>query len=181
LLAALLVWWRGLQSGVVPDGRAPSSAGTSLMDMGADNRAVPVAMPRVGQPLPSLDLIDISGQRITNETLRGNVVLLDVWASWCGPCKEEMPGFEKLHQRYSEQGLRVIGVSIDMTADDAESFARKMGVSYAIVHRPGIMSEWGLLGLPTTFIVDRAGIIRRIVIGFEYADSFERSIRELLG
>lgn len=139
-----------------------------------------LAAPREGQPLPELRLVDVQGREISREQLRGHVVLLDVWASWCGPCKQEMPEFQKLANRYASRGLLVIGVSIDMTAEDASQFARSIGVTYPIVHHPQIMSEWGLLGLPTTFVLDRAGVVRRMVIGFEYPDSFEKTIRELL-
>lgn len=172
IAATTLLLIRGLDRAT-----APAKIVGMHMDMSQGQR---VAMPEVGQPLPRVDWTTVEGARISSDSLRGSVVLLDVWASWCGPCKAEMPEFEKLQSRYREQGLRVIGVSIDMSAEEAQSFAREVGANYEIVHKPDIMGEWGLLGLPTTFIIDREGIIRRMVIGFENPESFEQTIRELL-
>lgn len=172
LAGVALLMQRGLAP--LPSSGAEGSARELLSTMAR------VTVPAEGQPLPAFSFVDIAGQKHTNDSLRGSVVLLDVWASWCGPCKEEMPGFARLQTLHAARGLRVIGISIDMTAGDAAKFAREMGVTYPIVHRPEIMAEWGLLGLPTTFIVDRAGIIRRKVIGFEHTESFEQTILELL-
>ncbi|MSO21168.1 MAG: TlpA family protein disulfide reductase [Acidobacteria bacterium] len=137
-------------------------------------------MPTEGQPLPAFEFTDVDGRPISSATLLGKVLVVDVWASWCEPCKTEMPAFEQLHQQYREKGLAIIGISIDITAEDAARFAREIGVTYPIVHHPEIMTDWGLLGLPTTLIVDRAGIVRGKIVGFEYKDAFEKSLRELL-
>jgi thiol-disulfide isomerase/thioredoxin len=157
----------------------PMNMNMDDMDMSSAT-AVEAITPVVGHALTFFEFVTINGIKVTASDLRGSVVLLDVWASWCGPCKQEMPEFENLYQRYRSRGLRVLGVSIDMTAEDARAFASQVGVSYPIIHRPSIMGEWGLLGLPTTLIIDRDGIIRRLVVGFEYLGSFEQSIRELL-
>ena len=91
-----------------------------------------------------------------------------------------MPWFQEFSERYREQGVEVIGISIDPNPADAARFAKEMGITYRLLHHPAIMQEWGLLGLPTTLIVDREGLIRRKVIGFEYKEAFEAALQELL-
>ncbi len=167
LAASILIGWR-LQSTRTSLRGGDSSAGA---------RAV---LPTEGQPLPAFDFSDVNGRRVSSEELRGKVLVVDIWASWCEPCKTEMPAFEQLHQQYRDQGLAIIGISIDITAEDAARFAREIGVTYPIIHNPEIMTEWGLLGLPTTIVVDRAGVVRKKVIGFEYKEVFEKTLRELL-
>ena len=91
-----------------------------------------------------------------------------------------MPWFQEFSERYREQGVAVIGICIDPNPDDAARFAKEMGIACTLLHHPAIMQEWGLLGLPTTFIVDREGLIRRKVIGFEYKEACEAALKELL-
>jgi peroxiredoxin len=130
--------------------------------------------------LPEFAFKDLTGKVVSSEQFRGKVLLIDVWATWCPPCREEMPWFEELQRTYASKGLAVIGVSIDPSADVAASFAKELGVTYTLLHRPEIMQEWGLLGLPTTFIVDRTGRIHSKVIGFEHKEKFEKAVKELL-
>jgi thiol-disulfide isomerase/thioredoxin len=141
--------------------------------------ASPVEEIASGQ-IPSFDFVDISGERISYDRLRGKVLLLDVWATWCQPCKEEMPWFQEFHEKYRDDGLAVIGISIDTLRPDIVRFLGEVGVTYPIVQRAAIMQEWGLLGLPATFIVDRGGRIRKEVIGFEYKEAFEAAIQDSL-
>jgi len=130
--------------------------------------------------MPEFTFSDLAGNRVSSGRFQGKVLLLDVWATWCQPCKEEMPWFQELHEKYQDRGLAVVGVSIDPSASDAAEFTKKLGVTYLILHHPAIMQEWGLLGLPTTFIVGRDGKIRKKIIGFEYQPTFEKAVREAL-
>jgi thiol-disulfide isomerase/thioredoxin len=130
--------------------------------------------------LPTFVFKDLDGREVSSEKFRGKVLLVDVWATWCPPCKEEMPWFQGLQDAYGAQGLEVIGISIDPDPEDAARFAKELGVRYTMLHRPEVMQEWGLLGLPTTFVVDRDGAIRRKVVGFEYKQAFEAAVKELL-
>jgi peroxiredoxin len=130
--------------------------------------------------LPPFVFRDLSGRDVSSERFRRKVLLVDVWATWCQPCKQEMPWFQELQEEYGSQGLEVVGISIDATAQDAASFAEQYGIRYALLHHPAVMQEWGLLGLPTTFIVDREGKIRSKVVGFEYKEAFEEAIKQLL-
>jgi cytochrome c biogenesis protein CcmG/thiol:disulfide interchange protein DsbE len=130
--------------------------------------------------LPDFAFRDLAGGVVSSDKYAGKVLLVDVWATWCPPCKQEMPWFQELQEEYGSQGFEVIGISIDPSPADAARFAEEIGISYQLLSHPEIMREWGLLGLPTTFVVDRSGTIRRKVVGFEYKETFKEAVRELL-
>ena len=130
--------------------------------------------------LPDFAFKDLSGRVVSSDEFAGKVLLVDIWATWCPPCKKEMPWFQELQDRYGAEGFEVIGITIDPDPADAARFAKGLAITYRILHHPAIMQEWGLLGLPTTFIVDRHGSIRRKIVGFDYKETFETAVRELL-
>ena len=130
--------------------------------------------------LPSFAFQDLSGHVVSSDQFSGKVLLVDVWATWCPPCKQEMPWFQELYEQYRDQGLEVIGISIDPNPADARRFVQELGITYTMLHHPEVMQEWGLLGLPTTLVVDREGNIRRKIVGFDYKETFEAALRELL-
>lgn len=94
----------------------------------AEPKATVVAPGEVGSRLPEFSIEDLQGHQISSADLRGKVVLVDLWATWCGPCKKEMPGYQKLEDRYASRGLAVVGFKFDTMADteDPISFARKL-------------------------------------------------------
>lgn len=100
---------------------------------------------------------------------RGNVVMLNVWATWCTPCRVEMPSMEKLHQAYGEKGLKIVAVSIDDpgTEQQVRDFVREYGLTFAILHDPtkAISREYQTTGYPETVILGRDGIIRKKLLG----------------
>lgn len=138
----------------------------------------------VGSRLPDFSATDLQGQKISTADLRGKVVLIDIWATWCGPCKKEMPGYEKLAEKYGSRGFAVVGFKANMMADteDPLKFAKKIGVHYPLViATDDLLNKFGgLEGLPTTFLYDRSGILRKKVIGFEYTNVFESELKALL-
>lgn len=143
--------------------------------------------PRVGEigsQLPEFSVHDFHGREISSAALRDKVVIIDFWATWCQPCKREMPGYQRLLDRYGSRGLAVIGFKTSMMRDteDPVRFAREIGVHYPLATAsPAILQNFGgLQGLPTTFIYDRHGILRQKIIGFEYARTIESEIRPLL-
>lgn len=87
----------------------------------------------------------------------GDVILVNFWASWCGPCQVEIPGLIELHHRYKDKGVTVIGVAMDDTEDDARQAARQLGIDYPVVRGSDAVSRrfGGIVGFPTTFILDR--------------------------
>src|SRR5690606_10975724 len=99
----------------------------------------------------------------------GEVVLLNVWATWCIPCREEVPALQRLHERFSEEGLRVVGVSVDAQGEarTVREFANEFSVTYDIWLDPDerVIDDFRVIGVPNTFLIDREGIIRWKHIG----------------
>jgi len=143
-----------------------------------------VAPGELGSSLPDFSVKDFEGGAISSANLRGKVVVIDFWAIWCQPCKKEMPGYQKLVDRYGSRGFAVVGFKFDTMTDpeDPLRFAKKIGVHYPLAIAPDELKQkfGGIEGLPTTLLYDRKGILRKKVIGFEYTDAFETAIGPLL-
>jgi thiol-disulfide isomerase/thioredoxin len=127
---------------------------------------------------------DLQGREVSTAELRGRVVLVDFWATWCQPCKQEMPGYQKLADRYGSRGFAVVGFKFDtmMDMEDPVLFAKKIGVRYPLaVATDELKQKFGEIeGLPTTLLYDRQGLLRKKVIGFEYNEAFEAALKRLL-
>jgi thiol-disulfide isomerase/thioredoxin len=143
-----------------------------------------IAAGEVGSRIPEFSVRDMEGHTLSSADLRGKVVLIDFWATWCQPCKKEMPGYQKLLDRYASLGFVVIGLKAAMMADTENPlrFAKKIGVHYPLVVATDALSQkfGGIEGLPTTLLYDRQGVLRKKVIGFEYTNVFESEIKPLL-
>jgi len=127
-----------------------------------------------------LPLID--GGQLQLSSYRGKVVLLDFWATWCVPCREETPHFVALQQRYGGQGLQIIGVSMDDSPDPVHSFYQPFHVNYPVVMGTADVGAayGGVLGLPIAFLIDREGRIYAKHMGATDAAVFEKDITTLL-
>ncbi|MCU1270778.1 MAG: cytochrome c biosis protein CcmG, thiol:disulfide interchange protein DsbE [Acidobacteriaceae bacterium] len=138
----------------------------------------------IGSHLPDFALKDLQGNEVSSAGLRGKVVLIDIWATWCQPCKKEMPGYQKLLDQYGSRGFAVVGLKSEIMTDteDPIRFAKEIGVHYplAVASADLVQKFGGIEGLPTTMIYDRQGILRKKVIGFEYTDNFESALKPLL-
>lgn len=138
----------------------------------------------IGSRLPEFTLRDLSGRRISSASLQGKVVLIDFWATWCQPCKQEMPGYQKLLEHYGRRGFAVIGFKFSNMKDTENPlhFASRLGVRYPLIVATDDLKQkfGGIEGLPTTLLYDRAGILRKKVIGFEYTETFETTLKSLL-
>jgi thiol-disulfide isomerase/thioredoxin len=143
-----------------------------------------IAAGEIGSHLPEIAMKDLKGRPLSSADLRGKVVLVDFWATWCQPCKKEMPGYQKLLDRYGSRGFAVIGLKFDTMRDtvDPLQFASEIGVRYPLaVATEDVKQKFGgIEGLPTTMLYDRQGILRTKVVGFEYADTFESALKPLL-
>jgi len=143
-----------------------------------------VAAGEIGSRLPDFSVKDLQGRELSSADLRGKVVLIDFWATWCKPCKQEMPGYQKLAELYGPRGFVVVGFKFNDMPDteDPILFAKKLGVRYPLAVAPDDLRQkfGGIEGLPTTMLYDRQGILRYKVIGFEYTDTVESQIKPLL-
>ncbi len=129
---------------------------------------------RVGELLPGIVVHTLRGRAIDLGSMEGKVVMLDIWASWCGPCKEELPLLDDMAARLKEKGVEIVAVSIDEQRADAESFlSSRPKWTLTVAHDPqGKVPE--LLQppkMPTSYLIDGQGVVRYINAGFERADA----------
>ena len=143
-----------------------------------------IAAGAIGSTLPEFSVRDLRGRPLSSADLRGKVVLIDFWATWCQPCKKEMPGYQKLLDEYGSRGLVVIGFKFDTMRDteDPVRFAERIGVRYPLAVASDEVKQkfGGIEGLPTTMLYDRQGVLRMKVIGFEYTEKIEAAMKPLL-
>jgi peroxiredoxin len=131
----------------------------------------------VGSKAPDFKATTIDGvpQTKTLENYKGQIVLLNVWATWCLPCRTEMPSIEALHDRYAARGLKVVAVSIDNpgTEDAIRKFRDQYGLTFEILHDASgrIKQDYQTTGVPETFVIGRDGVIRKKVIAADNWDS----------
>ena len=114
--------------------------------------------------------------------LKGKVAIVNFWATWCGPCKTEIPDFVKLYDEYKDKGLVIVGISIDDSAEQLQAFMKEYKMNYPVVQMtPDVESAWGpFYGYPTSFIVARDGSICTKHLGPATKEQFEREIKALL-
>jgi len=147
-------------------------------------QAAVIAAGEIGSRLPEFSVKDLQGREVSSADLRGKVVLIDFWATWCQPCKKEMPGYQNLADRYGHSGFAVMGFKFDtmMDMEDPVLFAKKIGVKYPLAVASEELKQkfGGIEGLPTTMLYDRQGVLRKKVIGFEYTDAIESALKPLL-
>ena len=137
------------------------------------------------KPAPmDFTLKDMNGKDLQLSSLKGKVILLNFWATWCGPCKLEIPGFVELQQEYGEQGFQVLGLSVDDTPEQMKPFAEELGVNYPMLvglGRDDFQEAYGpIFGLPISFWIDREGILCKTHLGIAQKEDFERELKELL-
>jgi len=129
------------------------------------DESIPVGA-SVGNRAPDFTLDSLTGDRITLSSLRGKVVILDFWASWCSPCRVSMPILHSLWKRYHDQGVVMIGVSLDRSRAAAEGYLKANGYTDVIAlweslyAAQAVAQRYGVTGIPHTFVIDREGIIR---------------------
>ena len=120
----------------------------------------------VGQLAPDFTLYDLDGNEVRLSDFRGQPVVLNFWATWCGPCRVEIPYVNKLYDKYKAQGLVVIGVNNEDDHATVRSFAEQ-NISYTVVLNGGVQfRQYGITGIPTTFYIDREGVVRSYDRGF---------------
>jgi cytochrome c biogenesis protein CcmG, thiol:disulfide interchange protein DsbE len=140
----------------------------------------------VGERAPAFAGRDLNGSTVDLRALRGEVVLVNVWATWCFPCRREMPALEQLHRDLAGSGLRVVAVSIDAAGAerDVREFVAEYGLTFDIVHDPAqeVTRAFRTIGVPETFLVDAEGRLRRHWIGRidPHSESVRGPIRDVM-
>ncbi len=134
-------------------------------------------------PLPEFSVQDLDGNLVTNEDLGGNVALVNFWATWCGPCKIEMPWFVDFQRKYKDQGFTVLAISLDVNGPEpVRAFANELQLNFPVVLGDDPLADdfGGIHALPTTLIVDRSGNVVRRHTGLVPKGTYEAEIAELL-
>jgi thiol-disulfide isomerase/thioredoxin len=135
-------------------------------------------------PAPALEWTDAGGQPVTLASLKGKVVLLDIWASWCAPCKAAFPNYDDLHTRFRDRGFHVLAVNVDEQRKDADRFLAGRRPALQVVFDPQGRAPAALRvkGMPTSFLIDRRGQLRYVHEGFTDASLalYRREILALL-
>jgi peroxiredoxin len=136
------------------------------------------------QPAADFTLKSLAGDNIRLADLKGQVVLINFWASWCGPCRQEMPVLDRLHQRYRDTGFAVLGVNVEGEVAPARDLAQKTGVTFPVLIDAGqqISKLYDLKAMPSTVVVDRDGRVRYVHRGYKPGDEekYVQVVKELL-
>ena len=140
-------------------------------------------LPRSGYPAPDFSLETLAGKTVTLAELQGQVVLINFWATWCPPCRAEMPAIQEVYEEFRHRGFTVLAVNQRENEGRVAAFMDELGLTFPVpLDRDGrVFARYRVNALPTTFFVDRAGIIRDVTIGGPMARTFiESQIASLL-
>lgn len=137
-------------------------------------------------PAPDWKLKDVNGQEVSSAMLKGKVAVIDFWATWCGPCRMEIPGYVELQKKYGKDRLVIVGISVDAQGPGVvKSFVEKNKMNYQVVMaNDDVVAAFGgsegIQAIPTTFIIDREGQIRDKKVGAEHTEEFEKRLAKYL-
>lgn len=143
---------------------------TALLALGLTNRSSPTGRSgatRIHKPAPPINISLYNGGGISPERYAGKPLVVNFWASWCGPCRQEAPLFERLWREYGERGVVFIGVNIQDAHADARAYLSEFGITYPNGYDEGgrISVDYGVIGIPVTFFINREGIVERRWVG----------------
>ncbi len=149
----------------------------------AASAAVPAAL-TPASPAPDFTLARMGGPNVRLQEQRGQVVMVNFWATWCAPCREEMPHLERLYQKYRASGFVLLGVNVDDDVGNAVVLAQKLGVKFPVLLDTDkkVSRLYQLSSMPSTVLIDRDGLVRHVHRGYQsgYENTYEKIIRELL-
>ena len=146
--------------------------------------ALPVWVGAADVQAPGFTLQSLDGRTVTLGQYKGDVVMINFWASWCGPCRQEMPLLDSIYKQYKDMGFVLLGVNVEPDAHNANGWLKKTPVSYPILYDPKsqVSQLYQVQAMPTTVIVDRQGIVRFVHNGYVPGDEnqYMNSIRALI-
>ncbi len=151
---------------------APAGTSTEAMDE-----------PLKGKPAPAFTLVNLEGKKVSLSDYKGRPVIVNFWATWCAPCKLEMPWFQEFRSKYSGQGFEILGIAEDEAPkDEIEKTAKKVNVTYPILLTDGKVAPayGGVDSLPESFYIDRNGVVVSETVGLASKDEVEAKIKELV-
>ncbi len=139
--------------------------------------------PLVGRAAPQFTLQDLDGKNVSLSSFKGKVVVLDFWATWCPPCRQEIPHFIDLQNKYGKKNFTFLGVSVDQDGPSVvKTFVAKNGMNYPqLMATQQVVMNYGKIdGIPTTFVIDKKGVIRNVFVGYHPKEVFEKEIQKYL-
>jgi peroxiredoxin len=135
-------------------------------------------------PAPDFTLNAMSGANMRLKEQRGRVVMVNFWATWCAPCRQEMPQLNRLYEKYRSSGFMLLGVNVDDDPSKAAEVASKLGVTFPVLldSSKSVSKLYDLSTMPSTVLIDREGTVRYVHRGYlaGYENNYEKQIRELL-
>ena len=158
---------------------------TALLSLGCHRDTQPPRV-EIGQPAPRYAATTLAGDSVSIGALAGKVVLLNVWATWCAPCRAEIPYLQSVYEKHRAEGLEIVGVSVDARGQDEaiRSFAQEFRMTYPIWRDPDerVQSVYMALGVPSTYLIDRTGVLRWRRLGAlrESDTTFTRALEKAL-
>lgn len=150
-------------------GKAGSQSGGGSAEGSSSSPAIPA---------PEFALNSLDGQEVSLSDLLGKVVVLNFWATWCDPCRAEMPDLERTYQAYKDKNVELVGISVDTDTQLVDSFVKEVGVTYTILLDPSnrVASDYAIRAIPTTYIVDEKGMI----VGSQIGQLTESMLKKML-
>ena len=137
-----------------------------------------------GGPAPAFTLASRAGQDVSLTQYKGNVVMINFWASWCGPCRQEMPLLESIYKKYNKLGFTMLGVNVEPDSNAANEWLKQTPVSFPILYdkESKVSKAYDVATMPSTVIIDRSGKVRMLHRGYKPGDEndYMNSIRELI-
>jgi peroxiredoxin len=150
----------------------------------AASASLPAAAAMTPGPAPDFTLHSMAGSNLRLQEQRGQVVMLNFWASWCGPCQVEMPRLNRLYQKYHASGFQLLGVNVDDDIRNAVGASSKLGLQFPVLldTEKTVSRLYDLSTMPSTVLIDRDGRVRYVHLGYKdgYEQTYEEQIRELL-